>query len=94
VAKIDEAERHVATPAAGPDDADGDGAARAAPRPAPAPVALAEPPVERAAPVEPTPEESGDGVAGRPETDAERTKPSAQRKKQQSRRRRKHGRRR
>ncbi len=95
VAKIDEAERHVAAPAAAGDG--GDGGAQAAPQTAEAPVAVAEPPVERAAPVEPTAEESGDGVAGRPEVDAERTRKREERKAQrakQSKRRRKHGRRR
>ncbi len=86
VAKIDEAERHVPAPAA-----TGDGA-EAAPEPAAAPVAIAEPPVERAAPVEPTAEEAGEGVAGRPDAGAERTKPSSTAGKKQSRRRRKHGR--
>jgi SecD/SecF fusion protein len=90
VSKIDEAERHVA--AETPDDGAGrPPEAGVEPEPAAAPVAVAEPPVERAAPPEPTPEEAGDGVAGRPEVEAERTKPQPSRKKQ-SRRRRKHGR--
>jgi len=89
VARIDEAERHA--PAA-----KGDGAGEptpAAPVAAPerAPVAVADPPVERAAAPEPTPEEAGDGAGGRPETGAERSRPKSSRKKQ-SRRRRKHGR--
>ena len=50
--------------------------------PTAAPVAVADPPVERAAPVEPTAEESGDGVAGRPDADAERTRKRAERKAQ------------
>jgi SecD/SecF fusion protein len=89
VARIDEAERHA--PAA-----KGDGAGEAAPaapvtEPERAPVAVADPPVERAAAPEPTPEEAGDGAGGRPETGAERSRPKSSRKKQ-SRRRRKHGR--
>ncbi len=97
VARIDEVERHLGGPAV-----DGGGEAVEAPEPVEAPVAVAEAPpsarrrrarraVERAAPVEPTAEESGEGVAGRPEAGAERTKPAA-RPKKQSRRRRKHGR--
>ena len=67
--------------------AEADGAApgpepAAEPAPSAAPVAVADPPVERAAPPEPTPEESGEGVAGRPDAGAERTKPAASRKKQ------------
>jgi SecD/SecF fusion protein len=89
VAKIDEVERHVVAPAAPADS--GAGAPAIATAPAAAPVAVVDPPVERAAPVEPTPEETGDGVAGRPDAGAERTQPSPPRKKQ-SRRRRKHGR--
>ena len=91
VARIDEVERH-----ADGETAEADGAApgpepAAEPAPSAAPVAVADPPVERAAAPEPTPEESGEGVAGRPDAGAERTKPAASRKKQ-SRRRRKHGR--
>ncbi len=93
VARIDEAERHVPSAAAG------DGVAepprpQAPPEPSEAPVAVADPPVERAAEPEPTPEEEEPAtVAGRPETSAERTPQQPSRKKQ-SRRRRKHGRRR
>jgi SecD/SecF fusion protein len=90
VAKMDEVERHVVPPAPAADG--GDAPAPAAPQAAEAPVAIADPPVERAAPVEPTAEESGDGVAGRPDAGAERTKPSSTARKKQSRRRRKHGR--
>ncbi|HXV53407.1 MAG TPA: protein translocase subunit SecF, partial [Solirubrobacterales bacterium] len=91
VARIDEVERH-----ADGETAEADGSApgpepAAEPAPSAAPVAVADPPVERAAAPEPTPEESGEGVAGRPDAGAERTKPAASRKKQ-SRRRRKHGR--
>jgi SecD/SecF fusion protein len=92
VAKIDDAERHV------PDAEAGDGGPSPArpQRPAPAreaPVALSEPPVERAAPPEPTAEEAGNGVAGR--GDGERTQQPRQPKpRKQSRRRRKHGRKR
>jgi SecD/SecF fusion protein len=87
VAKIDEAERHVAA-------VGGDGGLPPEPdEPAAAPVAVEAPPVERAAEPEPTPEESGTGVAGRPEAGAERT-PRQQGRKKQSRRQRKHGRRR
>ncbi|HEY8001407.1 MAG TPA: protein translocase subunit SecD [Solirubrobacterales bacterium] len=89
VARIDEVERHVAGATAG--NGGGPGDAGGAAEPVEAPVAIAEPPVERSAPVEPTVEESGEGVAGRPDAGAERTKPPPQRKKQ-SRRRRKHGR--
>jgi SecD/SecF fusion protein len=90
VARIDEVERHA--PAVGAAAGDGGGSeVEDAPVAADAPVAVAEPPVERAAPAEPTAEESGEGVAGRPEAGAERTKPPTPRKKQ-SRRRRKHGR--
>jgi SecD/SecF fusion protein len=90
VAKIDEAERHIVA------TEPGDGAAPEEPerqvdRPT-APVAVAEAPVEREAPPQPTVEEDGAGVAGRPETGAQRTKSSSPKK--QSRRRRKHGRRR
>ncbi len=91
VARIDEVERHVGEPASA--DGEPPPAEEARPSPAAAPVAVAEPPVERAAAPEPTPEEADAGVAGRPETGAERTKQQASRKKQ-SRRRRKHGRRR
>ena len=93
VARIDEAERHVPSAAAG------DGVAepprpQAPPEPSEAPVAVADPPVERDAEPEPTPEEEEPAtVAGRPETSAERTPQEPSRKKQ-SRRRRKHGRRR
>jgi SecD/SecF fusion protein len=92
VARIDEAERHVPSAVAG------DGVAeparpQAPPEPVEAPVAVADPPVERAAEVEPTAEEADAGVGGRSETSAERTQQPAARKKQ-SRRRRKHGRRR
>ena len=92
VARIDEAERHVPSAAAG------DGVAepprpQAPPEPSEAPVAVADPPVERAAEPEPTPEEEETAaVAGRSETAAKRT-PQSSRKKQ-SRRRRKHGRKR
>jgi len=93
VARIDEAERHVPSAAAG------DGVAepprpQAPPEPSEAPVAVADPPVERDAEPEPTPEEEEPAtVAGRPETSAKRTPQEPSRKKQ-SRRRRKHGRRR
>ena len=90
VAKIDEAERHLTDR----DDADGAGPARPQqppPQPQDAPVALAEPPVERAAAVQPTAEEADAGVPGRPGAGAERTQRPAGRKKQ-SRRRRKQGR--
>jgi SecD/SecF fusion protein len=89
VAKIDEAERHVAAaqPADGAVPADTERQIESPP----APVAVAEAPVERKAPPQPTAEEDGAGTAGRPETGAQRTKPSP---KKQSRRRRKHGRRR
>jgi SecD/SecF fusion protein len=97
VAKIDEAERHVAR-----DVADG----KPEPAPAPArtaaaaqapekPVARSDGPVERATPPEPEPEEAAAGVAGRSETGAERTgkrSPRRQGRRKQSRRRRKHGR--
>ena len=88
VARIDEVERHVPSAAAG------DGAPEPArPEPPPPlaeePVAVADPPVERSAEVEPEPEEAAAGVAGRSETGAERTR---QRRRKQSRRRRKHGR--
>jgi SecD/SecF fusion protein len=88
VAKIDEAERHVAPAPVG-----GDGAAEREPERATAPVALAEPPVERAAEPEPTPEKSGDGPTAAPQD--ERAQRRAERKAQrmkQSKRRRKHGR--
>jgi SecD/SecF fusion protein len=93
VARIDEVERHTAAEPVG----DGTSAAVAPPTqpetaPATAPVAVADPPVERATPPTPSPEETGDGVAGRPEADAERTKPPPKPPKKQSRRRRKHGR--
>ena len=92
VARIDEAERHVPSAAAG------DGVAepprpQAPPEPSEAPVAVADPPVERSAEPEPTPEEEETAaVAGRSETAAKRTQQSS--RKKQSRRRRKHGRRR
>jgi SecD/SecF fusion protein len=93
VARIDEVERHTAAEPVG----DGAAAAVAPPTqpetaPATAPVAVADPPVERATPPAPSPEETGDGVAGRPEAGAERTKPPPKPPKKQSRRRRKHGR--
>jgi SecD/SecF fusion protein len=91
VARIDEAERHVAAPVAGagerPDEVE------AAPEETPPQaVAIAEPPVERDAEPEPTREEAGTGVGGRPETGAKRS-PRQQGRKKQSRRQRKHGRR-
>ena len=89
VAKLDEVERHVPSSEAG--------ARRASPeRPQQppelreAPVAVADPPVERSAPVEPTAEEADAGVPGRPGAGAERTQRPAARKKQ-SRRQRKQG---
>ncbi len=89
VAKIDEAERHVAP-------ADQGSVATAAAEPEPelpeAPVAVIDEPVERSAPPEPSPEEADAAVPGRPEADAPRTQKPSGRKKQ-SRRRRKHGRR-
>ncbi len=93
VARIDEVERHTAAEPVG----DGSAAAVAPPTepetaPATAPVAVADPPVERVTPPTPSPEETGDGVAGRPEAEAERTKPPPKPPKKQSRRRRKHGR--
>ena len=90
VAKIDEVERHASD---GRDGEEGVVPARPQrpPEPRQAPVALADPPVERAAPVQPTAEEADAGVAGRPGVDAERTQQPEVRKKQ-SRRRRKHGR--
>jgi hypothetical protein len=92
VARIDEVERHTAAKPIG----DGSGAAvvpETTPEisPATAPVAVVDPPVERPTPPEPSAEESGDGVAGRPGAGAERTQPPKPPKKQ-SRRRRKHGR--
>ena len=95
VARIDEVERHISDAAVADGEGRGDGQPHEAPAPTAAPVAVADPPVERAAPVEPTAEESGDGVAGRPDADAERTRKRAERKAQrmkQSKRRRKHGR--
>jgi SecD/SecF fusion protein len=86
VAKIDEAERHVAA-------VGGDGGSPVEREEATAPVAVEAPPVERAAEPEPTPEESGTGVAGRPGAGAQRT-PRQPGRKKQSRRQRKHGRRR
>jgi SecD/SecF fusion protein len=92
VAKIDEAERHIA-----PEEV-GDGKPEREPVRAQAteePAALADGPVERAAPPEPEPEEAAAGVAGRPETGADRTQqrsPRRQGRRKQSRRRRKHGR--
>ena len=98
VARIDEAERHVPSAEAGDDVAEPPAPQRP-PGLAEAPVAIAEPPVERASEVAPSGEESGETVAGRAETGAERTgdaKPKKSPKRQprkQSRRRRKHGRR-
>ena len=95
VARIDEVERHVSDAAVADGEGRGDGQPHEAPAPTATPVAVADPPVERAAPVEPTAEESGDGVAGRPDANAERTRKRAERKAQrmkQSKRRRKHGR--
>jgi SecD/SecF fusion protein len=106
VSKIDEVERHTAAKAIGDGDAEPFVPQTAPPRsPATAPVAVVEPPVERATPPQPSPEETGDGnqapqqprdlaeasQSGRSETDAERTQPPKPPKKQ-SRRRRKHGR--
>jgi SecD/SecF fusion protein len=100
VARIDEVERHVPATVGG-NGAPEDGAP-AAPEPAPVAVAEAPPereaatprqaPVRRDAPPAQSPEESGDGVAGRPEVGAERTKRPPRPPKKQSRRRRKHGR--
>ena len=94
VAKIDEAERHVAVAEAG------DGKAEPAPARVPAatteePAALPDGPVDRGAAPEATPEEEAAGVAGRAETGADRTQqrsPRRQGRRKQSRRRRKHGR--
>ncbi len=93
VAKIDEAERHVSSAEAG------EGVAEpAAPQRAPsldeAPVAIADPPVERSAEVEPTGEEAGTAVPGRPGAGAERTDGQKKAQRKRSRARRKHGRRR
>ena len=82
VARIDEVERHVPDAAAADGEGRGDAQPHEAPAPTAAPVAVADPPVERAAPVEPTPEESGDGVAGRPEANAERARKREERKAQ------------
>jgi SecD/SecF fusion protein len=91
VARIDEAERHVPAAAAG-DGGPEPPRPQPAAEPSEAPVAVADPPVERAADVEPTPEEEAAAVAGRPETAAKRTQQPS--RKKQSRRRRKHGRKR
>ncbi|MGH2954835.1 MAG: protein translocase subunit SecD [Solirubrobacterales bacterium] len=97
VARIDEAERHVAVGAA--DGGDGGEPGRAPLPAAQAPAAGAKPgtsddePVSRATPPEPEAEETTAGVAGRSETGAERT-PRRQGRRKQSRRRRKHGRKR
>ena len=102
VARIDEVERHDAAEPVG----DGGGEAARAPEAEPArrrsrsrktrtecAASADAAPVERATPpVAPTAEEAGDGVAGRPETGAERTKRPPKPQKKQSRRRRKHGR--
>jgi SecD/SecF fusion protein len=108
VARIDEAERHVPSAPAG-DGVPEPGRPRTPAEPSEAPVAVAEPPVERRAEPEPTPEGADAGVAARPETGADRTQqpaseptqqPAGERtqrpagRKKQSRRRRKHGRRR
>ncbi len=93
VAKIDEIERHVVAARGG--DGDEPVATGSKPDAVEAPVAVADPPVERATPPEPTAEESGDAIPGRPEVDAERTRKREERKAQrmkQSKRRRKHGR--
>ncbi len=104
VARIDAVERHAPAEV---EAGNGAGEEPRAPEaePAQATVAVAEAsriereaaadrpqPVERDAPVAPTAEETGDGVAGRPETGAERTKRPPKSPKKQSRRRRKHGR--
>ena len=104
VARIDEVERHVPAEVGAGNGAGEDARAPEA-EPAQAPVAVAEAtrierdaaadrpqPVERDTPPVPTSEETGDGVAGRPEADAERTKRPPKPPKKQSRRRRKHGR--
>jgi SecD/SecF fusion protein len=88
VAKLDEAERHAGTtrPSGG-----GELPAAAEPAPEEVPphaVAVADPPVERAAEPEPTREEADTAVGGRPETGAKRS-PRQQGRKKQSRRRRK-----
>ncbi len=90
VAKIDEAERHVAPADQGAPHPEP--AVAAEPELPEAPVAVADEPVERSAPPEPSPEEADAAVPGRPEAKAERTQSKSSRKKQ-SRRRRKHGRR-
>ena len=91
VAKIDEVERHVSSAAAG-DGVPEPARPQRPPELDEAPVAVADPPVERAAEVEPSAEEADRAVPGRPGADAERTEQPA--RKKQSRRRRKHGRRR
>jgi SecD/SecF fusion protein len=91
VAKIDQVERHVSTAVAG-DDVPEPARPQRPPGLDEAPVAVAEPPVERAAPVEPTLEEDDAAVPGRPGAEAERTREP--KRKKQPRSRRKHGRRR
>ena len=86
VAKIDEVERHVGMEDRPPGDDGGDPAAPplASPTAPPAPAALAEPPVERSAPVAP-----GDGE----EPDEAKRRAAAKRERRRQRqRRRKHGR--
>ncbi len=108
VARIDEAERHVRQPRRRRRRARARPPAGRRPSPGEAPIAVADPPVERRAEPEPTPEEADAGVAARPETGAERTqRPAAEPTQQPAgertqrpagrkkhRRRRKHGRRR
>jgi SecD/SecF fusion protein len=92
VAKIDEAERHLAP------EEPGDGKPAEAPVPARGtaePAALPDGPVDRDTAPEPTPEEEAAAVAGRAETGADRSQQRSQRRqgrRKQSRRRRKHGR--
>jgi SecD/SecF fusion protein len=96
VARIDEVERHTAAEPVG----DGSGGAvvpetEPESSPATAPVAVADPPVERATPPEPTPEEADAAVPGSPEVNAERIRKREERKAQRAKRakrRRKHGR--
>ena len=91
VAKIDQVERHVPSSAAG--DLAGE---PARPQQAPpldeSPVAVADPPVERSAAVEPTGEEADTAVAGRPGADAQRTRQTGRKKQSRSQRKKGRGR--
>ena len=87
---IDEVERHVPAAAAGDGSPPQPGEPHGAPAPTEAPVAVADPPVERAAPASSRPpRRPATAVAGRPEAERRADAQSRGSRKKQSRRKRK-----